>query len=351
MVTRPHGTAGGLTWACQVRAQSGGNVDTLSCPGPQPPSVRGCSTLGSCWGTGTVQTTHLAVTCPCPSRLRRHLACVPTALPPRCSLVWFWKSPRLPWGVPCPGHPAGGAEQCSTAWIQICFCTHSSARSFTLPVPQCPRSTEMARVLPSRVVRTKFFGKAVKPWDGTEQVLLTSLLLRLTITTNICITYLCYARTSRKMTLVSKVSDNGFTPSTLRTAGCPPGTEGCTEVSPQAEPGLARSTWVKHRNPLDGQQSHGLSAAQAAAVPGGGCQEGKDGLAWGVGPDQESQGSPRCPCAPRPGCTRRRQATQERCSDLRHRVPLMLLLLKDLPFFLNTSSFLEHKNAVALLLI
>ena len=184
-------------------------MDTLSCPGPQPPSVRGCSTLGSCWGTGTVQTTHLAVTCPCPSRLRRHLACVPTALPPRCSLVWFRKSPRLPWGVPCPGHPAGGAEQYSmAAWIQICFCTHSSARSFTLPVPQCPRSTEMARVLPvAGREDQEFFGEAVKPWDGTEQVLLTSLLLRLTITTNICITYLCYARTSRKMTLVSKVSE------------------------------------------------------------------------------------------------------------------------------------------------
>ena len=112
-----------------------------------------------------------------------------------------------PGAFPAPGTQLGGQSSVARHGFKSASALTAPpgplpSRCLSVPAPQ--RWQESSR---RGSWDQEFFGKAVKPWDGTEQVLLTSLLLRLTITTNICITYLCYARTSRKMTLVSKVSE------------------------------------------------------------------------------------------------------------------------------------------------
>lgn len=90
----------------------------------------------------------------------------------------------------------------------------------------------------------------------TEQVLLTSLLLRLTITTNICITYLCYARTSRKMTLVSKVSEypyNSKQDTGIKDTDTPP------------LPGCGRET--ENETPVSNTSAAGVGAGEKRAAP------------------------------------------------------------------------------------
>ncbi|CAD7686749.1 unnamed protein product [Nyctereutes procyonoides] len=193
----------------------------------------------------------------------------------------------------------------------ICpFPSHQRPQLACLPIAYPPHCSLVcfSESLPARGCKGKEFTRqGLKPWDGTEQML----------------------------------GSHGFSPSTRRTAGCPPGAEGRPAVPPQVEPGLARSMWVKRRNLVDGPQSRLVPAAPAARE--GGRRDGKGGL-QDLTRKARDQGPSCCGL----GAQVRETHPREVLPSIRG--PSNVAFTGKPPL-LNTFSFLEYSTAVALLII